>query len=112
MNAIALDGLWHGRSHGRDFAMGFTIDSAGRLVIPAQVRREAGILPGAPLDIRVENGAIVITPQAAPVRLVRRGRFTVAEAEGAMPKLSAASVELVQRRVRDERGGDHGGPRR
>ena len=39
--------LWHGRVDGRSSAMNFTIDSAGRIVIPVQVRREAGLLPGA-----------------------------------------------------------------
>ena len=103
--------LWHGRVDGRSSAMNFTIDSAGRIVIPVQVRREAGLLPGVPLDIRVENGAVVIQPAATPVRLVRKGRFTVAVADGPMPALTGAAVEETQRRVRDERG-DHGSPRR
>lgn len=39
-----------------------TIDHAGRLVIPKDIRRESGIKPGMPLDVRWEKGAIAITP--------------------------------------------------
>jgi AbrB family looped-hinge helix DNA binding protein len=39
-----------------------TIDHAGRLVIPKDIRRESGIKPGMPLEVRWEKGAIAITP--------------------------------------------------
>jgi AbrB family looped-hinge helix DNA binding protein len=44
------------------YVMRTTIDQAGRLVIPKDIRREAGIKPGMPLEIRWEKGAIAITP--------------------------------------------------
>ncbi len=40
--------------------MTITMDSAGRLVIPKEIRREAGIEPGMPLEIRCDDGIIEI----------------------------------------------------
>ncbi len=52
-----------------------TIDRAGRLVIPKEIRDRAGLTPGMPLNIRVHNGVIEIEPEGLPVRLEWRGRF-------------------------------------
>ncbi|MPZ16193.1 MAG: antitoxin, partial [Chloroflexi bacterium] len=46
-----------------------TIDSAGRLVIPSSVRRQAGLRPGMPLDLRYRDGVIEVEPAPLPVRL-------------------------------------------
>lgn len=82
-----------------------TIDSAGRLVIPKEVRREAGLQAGMPLEIRWQSGRIEIEPATLPVKLLRRGRLTVAVPEGDVATLPAATVEKVRRRLRRERGG-------
>ena len=58
-----------------------TIDSAGRLVIPKEVRREAGLKPGMPLEVRWHEGRIEIEPAPWPVKLVRKGRLLVAVPE-------------------------------
>lgn len=42
--------------------MTVTMDSAGRLVIPREVRRKAGMQPGVPLQIRCREGVIEIEP--------------------------------------------------
>ena len=42
-----------------------TIDGAGRLVIPKQIREQVGLKPGMPLDIRVDNGVIEIEAERA-----------------------------------------------
>jgi AbrB family looped-hinge helix DNA binding protein len=55
-----------------------TIDRAGRLVVPKRIREAAGISPGAELTIRVTDGRIEIEPAPLEVRLVKRGRLTVA----------------------------------
>lgn len=55
-----------------------TMDGAGRLVLPKAIRREARIEPGAELEIRVRDGRIEIEPAPLEVRLVKRGRLTVA----------------------------------
>ncbi|MCC7104725.1 MAG: AbrB/MazE/SpoVT family DNA-binding domain-containing protein, partial [Chloroflexi bacterium] len=80
-----------------------TIDAAGRLVIPREVRRQAGLQPGLPVDVRWRDGRIEIEPAPAPVRLVRRGRLLVAVPEEAVPPLRTETVEAVREALRDER---------
>jgi len=70
-----------------------TIDNAGRLVIPKDIRRESGIRPGMPLEVRWENGKIAITPAPLPVTLERKGRLLVAVPSKETPHLTADSVE-------------------
>jgi AbrB family looped-hinge helix DNA binding protein len=86
--------------------MRVTIDSAGRLVIPKRIREEAGLKPGAPLDISCRDGQIEIQPAAMRLRFLRRGRFVVA-----LPKkrhleaFTAETVETTLNAVREERAG-------
>jgi AbrB family looped-hinge helix DNA binding protein len=83
-----------------------TIDSAGRLVIPKDVRREAGLRPGMPLEVRWREGRIEIEPEPLAVRLVRRGRLTVAVPSASAPALRGETVESTRRKLRRERAGD------
>jgi AbrB family looped-hinge helix DNA binding protein len=55
-----------------------TIDAAGRLVIPKEIRARAGLRPGMPVDVRWHDGRVEIEPAPAAVSFVRRGRFVVA----------------------------------
>ncbi len=79
-----------------------TIDSAGRLVIPREARREAGLVAGVTVEVRVAEGQIILEPSTRPVRLVREGRLTVARAAEAKggPKLTSEAVEKTRVRVR------------
>jgi AbrB family looped-hinge helix DNA binding protein len=74
-----------------------TIDAAGRLVIPAEIRREAAIEPGTPLDVRWRDGVIEIEPKPLAVSLERRGRLLVAKPNRRISRLSSAAVERVRR---------------
>ena len=74
-----------------------TIDSAGRLVIPAEIRREAALEPGTPLEVRVRDGIIEIEPQSLEVTVVRRGRLVVATPAKRASALRAADVERTRR---------------
>jgi len=47
-----------------------TMDKAGRLVIPSDIRREAALQPGTPLEIRWRDGVLEIEPQPISVRMV------------------------------------------
>jgi AbrB family looped-hinge helix DNA binding protein len=85
-----------------------TIDDAGRLVIPRELRRAAGLEPGVPLELRVEGGAVVIEPSPLPVTIQRRGRFVVARASVPVPRLTEQSVEDTRERLRSERGDGSG----
>ncbi|HEX6324698.1 MAG TPA: AbrB/MazE/SpoVT family DNA-binding domain-containing protein [Vicinamibacterales bacterium] len=85
--------------------MTITIDAAGRVVIPAAVRREARIEPGMPLEVRFHDGVIEIEPAALPVTLERQGRMVVAKPVSRMPTLTAETVERTRRNVRRSRRG-------
>jgi AbrB family looped-hinge helix DNA binding protein len=83
-----------------------TIDHAGRLVIPRDIRRESGIKPGMPLEVRWEKGAIAIIPPPLEVKLERKGRLLVAvPAKKKTPRLSADTVERTRKILRKERSG-------
>lgn len=81
-----------------------TIDQAGRLVIPVEIRREAAIEPGTPLDVRWHDGVIEIEPQPLPVTLVRRGHLLVATAPTHAGTLRASEVERTRRALRARHG--------
>lgn len=81
-----------------------TIDAAGRLVIPKEIRREAALVPGAPLEVRFREGVIEIEPQPLPVRFERKGRLLVAKPAKKVPILRAAAVEATRRELTSRRG--------
>jgi len=83
-----------------------TIDHAGRLVIPKDIRRESGIKPGMPLEVRWEKGAIAITPAPLEVKLQRKGRLLVAVPTKDTSRLSTDTVERTRTSLRKERSGD------
>jgi AbrB family looped-hinge helix DNA binding protein len=87
--------------------MKVTIDPTGRLVIPKEVREEAGLRPGMALEIRCRGGHIEIEPAPVPVKLVRKGRLLVAVPERNVGLLTAETVERTRRAVRQRhpRGG-------
>jgi bifunctional DNA-binding transcriptional regulator/antitoxin component of YhaV-PrlF toxin-antitoxin module len=81
------------------------MDAAGRLVIPREIRREAALEPGVPLDVRWRDGVIEIEPQPLEVTLHRRGRLLVASPRKKVGTLRTAAVErtrahLAERRTR------------
>ena len=55
-----------------------TIDKAGRVVIPAQIRERAGFAPGAELEITDDDLGVRIERVAQGPRMVRVGRRLVA----------------------------------
>jgi AbrB family looped-hinge helix DNA binding protein len=79
-----------------------TIDSAGRLVIPRDARREAGLVGRTAVEVRVVEGQVILEPAARPVRLIRQGRLTVAKtadrSKGA--RLSGEGVERTRATIR------------
>lgn len=82
-----------------------TIDKAGRLVIPKEIRREARVEPGTPLEIRYREGRIEIEPAPLPVRLERKGRFLVAIPVENVEPLTTDVVEATRQRLHRERTG-------
>lgn len=84
--------------------MTVTMDSAGRLVIPKELRREAELEPGVPLEIRCRDGMIEISPQVMDVTFEREGPFLVARSKQPVPRLTNAVVNRTIAKVRRERG--------
>jgi len=81
-----------------------TIDSAGRLVIPSKIRREAALEPGMPLEVRWRDGVIEIEAQPLPVRLERKGRLLIASPADKVPALRTATVERTRQEIAARRG--------
>lgn len=69
-------------------------------MIPRIIRERAQLRPGAALEIRVRNGVIELEPEAAPVRLEKRGRWTVAVPERPGPRLTQEEVDAALEEVR------------
>ena len=84
--------------------MTVTMEAAGRLVIPREIRREAALEPGVPLEVRWRDGVIELEPQSLPVSLERRGRLLVATPREPVARLSTASVERTRRDIARSRG--------
>jgi AbrB family looped-hinge helix DNA binding protein len=82
-----------------------TMDSAGRLVVPKELRRQAQLKPGMPLEIRFREGCIEIEPAPLEIDLRRRGRLVVAVPRESVTPLTSEIVEESRRRLRRERSG-------
>lgn len=82
-----------------------TIDSAGRLVIPKEIRREAALVAGTPLDVRCVGGTIVIAPLTLAVRFEAHDGLIVATAPAGTSPMAADAVagvlDLLRTELRD-----------
>ena len=77
-----------------------TIDKAGRLVIPVAIRDRAGLVPGATIEISLEDGAVRLERVAEGPRLVRVGKRLVARptvGSGNRPSVDVASLVEEER---------------
>ena len=84
-------------------AITITMDSAGRLVLPKEIRDEAHLEPGMPLRITLHDGRIEIEPAPREVRLVRKGRFTIAVPVEDGPPLTAQVVNETLESIRNRK---------
>jgi AbrB family looped-hinge helix DNA binding protein len=77
-----------------------TIDSAGRLVVPKELREALGLSGGEPVEIRERDGRIEIEPLATPMALERRAGGSVAVPETELPPLTDEIVRTTLERTR------------
>jgi AbrB family looped-hinge helix DNA binding protein len=78
------------------------IDKAGRVVIPSEIRRRAGMQPGTELEILLEDDASVRLVRNVPgPRLQRVGRRLVARPTARRDRQPAVDVAAL---VNEERG--------
>jgi AbrB family looped-hinge helix DNA binding protein len=89
--------ITHGRIRSRPnsipraMSVSIKVDSAGRVVLPAEVRRQLQLTPGSTLRVDVVADRIELTPQTPAPELVRRGKRLVIGASGE-PYDAAAAV--------------------
>jgi AbrB family looped-hinge helix DNA binding protein len=69
-----------------------TIDAAGRVVVPKPLRDALHFTPGQLLEVRAQDGQLVIEAAPVEMRLVRRRRGVVAVPTEPLPTLSAEHV--------------------
>lgn len=77
-----------------------TIDSAGRVVIPKELREPLGLSGGGPVEIRERDGRIEIEPLETPMSLVRRAGGLVAVPVDELPPLTDDVVRATLERTR------------
>ena len=79
-----------------------TIDRAGRLVIPMEIRKRAGLKPGTKVDIECSEGVIEISPELPKGKLVREGHLLVWHPdEGEM--MTGEEMDRMIEEAREER---------
>jgi AbrB family looped-hinge helix DNA binding protein len=78
-----------------------TIDRAGRLVVPKQIRDRLGLRAGEQLEVEEENGAIRIARPKRRVRLIETEHgILAAEFDPPLPETTPEDVRDVLERVR------------
>ncbi|MDP5183268.1 AbrB/MazE/SpoVT family DNA-binding domain-containing protein [Blastococcus sp. BMG 814] len=74
-----------------------TIDKAGRLVIPKELRERVGLGPGE-VDVRVEGATLRVEPLASDRLTERNGRLTVPPSGDALDDDRVQSLRDVDQR--------------
>ena len=94
------NGILYGMSHS------ITIDRAGRIVLPADIRRRLNLVPGSRLTLDLVALRIELTPQTEPdpELVVRPGHRTVLCASGT--PVDAAAATRAERDAQVGRGHD------
>ena len=81
-----------------------TIDSAGRIVIPRDIREAAGLEGGAEVDVELsDDGRVTIQAARSKMKIVKRGKLWVAEPEKPVKTMTTKELNAHIRRLRSER---------
>jgi len=91
-----------------------TVDSEGRVVLPREVLERLGITPGSEMEIREEDGQVVIEPEDDPDEIVAdlEGLIEAATAErdrtsdDDLDAQSRDHVDTIRRRASESDDGD------
>lgn len=78
-----------------------TIDRAGRVVIPAEVRKRLGLTAGTEVDVVVEGFAVRLVRAVAGPQLVRRGKRLVARPRAIEAQRTPIAVARLIEEERD-----------
>src|ERR1043165_4126897 len=77
------------------------IDTAGRIVLPKEVRDELAIKPGDVFRVSTIGGAVTLTPHRAKAGFVRKGKALVFTSPGSAT-MTVEQVNEVLESSRDE----------
>lgn len=77
-----------------------TIDKAGRVVIPAPVRKRAGLKPGTEIDVLFENGSVQLVRRVPGPKLVRVGKRLISRPTVPRSQIPSIDIEAL---IREER---------
>ena len=77
-----------------------TIDKAGRVIIPAPLRAQAGLRPGTELEVVLDEGSIRLTRNVPGPKIERVGKLLLARPR--VPAKDRPKVDAA-RLVEDER---------
>jgi antitoxin PrlF len=78
-----------------------TIDRAGRMVIPAEIRKRLGLTPGTELKLEIEGFAIRLVRAVAGPELLERGGRLVASPRAAEASRTEIDVAKLMEEERD-----------
>ncbi len=78
-----------------------TIDKAGRVVIPAEVRNRLRLEPGTALEVVVDNLGVRLVRAVPGPELVRRGKLLIAEPTVPEEKRPPVDLPALIERERD-----------
>lgn len=98
------EAIKNGNSNGMENAIKIWMDPAGRLVIPKSLRKEAGLDAGQPLWVRVRGGCVELEPVEQTLKIVRKGRVSVAVPLAPLEPMSDNLVQDIKDEVRMRRG--------
>lgn len=82
-----------------------TIDKAGRVIIPADVRKRLGLTAGTELELVIEGFAIRLVRAVPGPQLVRRGSRMVARPQAAEGERTEIDVARLIEEERDRAAG-------
>jgi AbrB family looped-hinge helix DNA binding protein len=80
-----------------------TIDRAGRVVIPKEVREQVGLTPGTEVEVRAVEGIVEIIAPRPQGRIIKEGPVWVWEPDTGTRQVTQEEINDAIREVREER---------
>lgn len=102
-NRAILSGIFSATFNGRKYGMKIstTIDGAGRVIVPASMRRRLNLTPGSRLQLEVVAERIELTPETEAQPLVRKAGRLVLKPSG--KRTDAAALVRAEREAQARR---------